>query len=467
MINKIYKRIHNKYSSLFKFIFFLRYVFGIFILSVALFLSIPHFLDYKKKDEIIKKLLFQDYGLQLINYDRIKYNSLPTPRLEILNATNFLNKDLAKLTTKKLVIYLELKNIYNFQNLKAKKIVLNENITSLKTNELQILKKYFDLIKHKIKFKNLELKILREDKSLINLRRINFSNYGHSKNLINGEVFDRKFKVKLDNNFNKINFKLLNTGIIIDLNLDEINEKALARGTLKAKILNSNLKFNFEYNDETFKIYDSYFRSKVLSFYNKSVITLQPFLSIGSNYNIEDIDLELFQNLDFNKVLNSKVLIKKFNSENFIQYKSKIFDKTIIDNLDLKINFAYGRLFYSTNIFASGNSINCEGKSNLLEEYPILYFNCSINSKDKKNLLNKFSINYKKKNELLNLDVEGYLNFLKNNINFTSIQINKNYKASKEDLSYFKDVFKIIFLNKNLFGIFNKNNIREFILEVY
>ena len=341
--------------------------------------------------------MFQDYGLQLINYDRIKYNSLPTPRLEILNATNFLNKDLAELTTKKLVIYLELKNIYNFQNLKAKKIVLNENITSLKTNELQILKKYFDLIKHKIKFKNLELKILREDKSLINLRRINFSNYGHSKNLINGEVFDRKFKVKLDNNFNKINFKLLNTGIIIDLNLDEINEKALARGTLKAKILNSNLKFNFEYNDETFKIYDSYFRSKVLSFYNKSVITLQPFLSIDSNYNIEHIDLEFFQNLDFNKVLKSKVLIKKFNSENFIQYKSKMFDKTIIDNLDLKINFAYGRLFYSTNIFASGNSINCEGKSNLLEEYPILYFNCSINSKDKKNLLNKFSINYKKK----------------------------------------------------------------------
>ena len=160
-------------------------------------------------------------------------------------------------------------------------------------------------------------------------------------------------------------------------------------------------------------------------------------------------------------------MIKKFNSENFIQYKSKIFDKTIIDNLDLKINFAYGRLFYSTIILASGNSINCKGKSNLLEEYPILYFDCLINSKDKKNLLNKFSINYKKKNELLNLDVEGYLNFLKNNINFTSIQINKNYKASKEDLSYFKDVFKIIFLNKNLFGIFNKNNIREFILEVY
>ena len=63
MINKIYKRIHNKYSTLFKFIFFLRYLFGIFFISVVLFLSIPHFFDFKKKDEIIKNYLLESYGL--------------------------------------------------------------------------------------------------------------------------------------------------------------------------------------------------------------------------------------------------------------------------------------------------------------------------------------------------------------------------------------------------------------------
>ena len=67
MINKIYKRIHNKYSTLFKFIFFLRYLFGIFFISVVLFLLIPHFFDFKKKDEIIKNYLLESYGLKLNN----------------------------------------------------------------------------------------------------------------------------------------------------------------------------------------------------------------------------------------------------------------------------------------------------------------------------------------------------------------------------------------------------------------
>jgi len=49
MINKTYKIIHNKYLALFKFIFFLRYLFGIFFIAVLLFLLIPYLLDFKKK----------------------------------------------------------------------------------------------------------------------------------------------------------------------------------------------------------------------------------------------------------------------------------------------------------------------------------------------------------------------------------------------------------------------------------
>ena len=465
MINKFYKRILNKYSTLFKFIFFLRYLFGIFFLSAVLFLSIPHFFDYKKKDEIIKKYLLEDYGIKLISYESIKYNSLPVPSLEILNTANFLDTDSVKLEIKKLKIYPKLINIYNFKNFKAKKIVLNESNTSLKTNELQVLTRHLYQIKNKIKLNNLELKIFSEDVFLINLKEINFSNYGYSKNTISGEVFNKKFKITLDDDFNKINFKLLNTGIVIDLNFNEI-KKTLIKGNIKAKVLNSNLKFNFEYNNENFKIYNSYYRSKDLSFNNKSIITYQPFFSISSNYNIEDINIKLIKNLNLNKVLESKVLIKKFNSKNIISYKSKIFNRNIIDNLNLKINLAYGRLFFSTIFLISDNSFNCEGQSNLLEEYPVLYFNCSIISKDKKNLLNEFSINYKNKNELLNLNFKGSLNLLKNRINFTSIQMNKKYKASEEDLNYFKDTVERIFLDKDLFGILNLKKIKEFILEV-
>ena len=83
MLNKFFKIIHNKYSTLFKFIFYLRYLFGIFFISAVLFLFIPHFFDFKKKDAVIKSYLLKKYDIKLNKYESIKYNSLPRPYIEI------------------------------------------------------------------------------------------------------------------------------------------------------------------------------------------------------------------------------------------------------------------------------------------------------------------------------------------------------------------------------------------------
>ena len=58
MINKFFKIINNKYSRIIKFVFFLRYLFGVF-LSITLFLIIPKFFDYKKKQTLSKIIFFQ------------------------------------------------------------------------------------------------------------------------------------------------------------------------------------------------------------------------------------------------------------------------------------------------------------------------------------------------------------------------------------------------------------------------
>jgi hypothetical protein len=121
MINKIYKRIHNKYSTLFKFIFFLRYLFGIFFVSAVLFLSIPHFFDLKKKDKVFKNYLLKSYGLNLNNYEKIKYKLLPTPNIEIQNADLGLKNNLIKIHATNLSIYPKLLNIYNYENFVTKK----------------------------------------------------------------------------------------------------------------------------------------------------------------------------------------------------------------------------------------------------------------------------------------------------------------------------------------------------------
>ena len=103
---------------------------------------------------------------------------------------------------------------------------------------------------------------------------------------------------------------------------------------------------------------------------------------------------------------------------------------------------------------------------NLLEEYPILYFECLIVSNDKKKLLKEFSINYKIRKELFALNIKGNINILNNKINFKKITINQNYEATKEDLTYFKQTFENILLDKNVSGIFNLKKIKEFILEI-
>ena len=466
MINKFFKRIHNKYSTLFRFLFFLRYLFVIFLLSAALFLLIPHLFDLKKKDKLIKNYLLENYSLTLSHYENIKYNSLPKPNFEIRNAYIEINQSTIPINVVSLIIYPKLYNIYDFDNLEVNEIFLDKNEILLSNSDLKELIDYIFDLKNKITFKNLNIKIERNNKHLINLKKINISNHGYSKNKIKGEIFDKKFEILINDDQKKINFKLLKTGIIADINFNEINKESKFSGVFKASLLNSKLKFNFDYDDKKLNIYNSYFRNKNLSFNNKSTIIFSPFFSLNSFLQIEDINIKLLENININEILALKDLIKKLNIKNEIIFKSKKFNKNLIDNLNLNINLAYGRLAYSKKISISENLFSCDGDINLLEEYPILYFDCSITSNDKKKFLNKLSIKYKNKNELFKLNVIGNINVLNNKINFKKIIMNKDYEASKEDLNFYKQSFESILFDKDFISIFNLDNIKDFILEV-
>ena len=468
MINKNNKRIHNKYSTLFKFIFFLRYLFGIFFLSSVLFLSIPHFLDFKKKDRIIKNYLLESYGLTIHKYENIKYNSLPKPNLEIKNIDLGIKADSVRMNVASLIIYPKLLNIYNYENFEVNKIILHKNKILLSVSDLNILINYIYNSKNKLAFKNLDLKINRKknETSFINVKKINFYNYGYKKNIVRGQLFNKKFKIIISDNFNKINFRLLRSGINADINFNETDKKFFTSGVFKSQVLNSKLKFDFDFEDGKFKIRNSYFRNRDLSFNNESIITYRPFFSLNSVFRIEDVNIKLLKSIDINKILISKNLLKKINTINEINFKRKKFDKNIIDNLNLNINLAYGRLIFSKKILISESLLTCQGDINLLEEYPILYFDCSIISKDKKKLLKEFSIKYKNKNELFELFVKGNINIFNNKINFKNILMNQDYKASKEDLKYFKQSFENILFDENFTRIFNFKKIKEFILEI-
>lgn len=466
MINKFYKTTYNKYSRLFRFIFFLRYLFGLFIVAIILFLIIPSFLNYEKRSEVFKKYLSKNYEFEISKYESIKYQLFPLPNFEFTNLTINFDSSPVELNVKKLKIYPKLLSIYNNENFQSNKITLNKSDIILRTLDLKFIAKEFLTKKNKIYFDNLNIKFYDETSLLVSLENIKFTNFGFKKNIVDGNIFGKEFKAKVNKNLNKINFKIHKSGVNVDISLDEKNNKDSINGVFKSKILNTNLKFNFIYDEKSINIYNSFFRSQNLSFENNNLIVFEPFLDIKSNYKINDIDIEIFNKFKIEKLLTYKNLLKQINSKNEINFNSKKFSRNFIDKLDLKFDLAYGRLNYSKNISISNNIFNCKGRINLLEEFPLLFFDCSINSNTKRDFFKNFDINVKKENNIFNLNVKGNLSVINNKINFKEISINNNYKASNADLNYFKEKFENILFEDNFIQIFNLKKIKKFILEI-
>ncbi len=462
MLNKFFKTIHNKYSRLFKFIFFLRYLFATFFVSIFLFLIAPIFLNNEKKAELIKNYLEENYNFEINDYENIKYKAFPFPRFEFKKTQLKFLKSNTNFNVNYLKIFPKIFSIYNPNYFEANKIIFKENDVNLKTSHFFTFIEQLSKQRKKISFNSLNLKIIKDDKLVIKLENIFFSNFGYKKNSIEGKVFGKKFKAKLEDNLEFIEFKLLNSGIRANLDLN----KKKKQGIFKSKILNTNLKFDFEYDNERLKIFNSYFRSKNLSFDNKTLITIAPFFEIETNFELEELNGEIFEKINFVKLLEFKDIIKKINSKNTIIYKPKKFSNSFIDDLNLKADLTNGRLNYEKDFLIEKSFFKCKGDINLLEEYPLIYFNCSTLVKDKKKLLKKFSINIKKSSEEeLSLKLKGNLNVLNKKIHFEQISLNKK-QFPKEDLKYFKNSFESILFNESFLEIFEIKKIKNYIFEV-
>ncbi len=467
MLNKFFKTIHNKYSRFFKFIFFIRYLIAIFVISLALFLSIPNFFNYERKAEFIKNHLSNNYKFRIIKLEKIKYSAFPFPNLELRNVQVQVENIKTNLNIKKLIIYPNLISIYNFQNFQTNKLILKDNKIVLEASNISPFMKILLEQKSKLFLSNLDLSITNKNKFIINLENIKFANYGYNKNLIQGKIFDKKFKISIDDNFKNINFKLIRSGINAFVNFDINQNQDFKSGVFGAKILNTKLKLYFDYNNKDLKLYNSYFRSKNLSFNNNTLITLNPFLNIDSKFEIEEFETDLLKDLNLIKLLEKKDILKKININNEINFKSKKFTKNLIDNLNLKIDLAYGRINYVKKFSFADNFFHCQGNINLLEKYPLLFFDCYITAKDKQKFLNFFSIKTKKeRDKTLEINASGSLNILSQKINFKSISVDNDYNGSKEDLLYFKNTFEKIIFDGNLIDIFDKKKIKEFIQEL-
>lgn len=465
MINRFYKIINNRISIFLKSLFFLRYLFAIFFISTILFLFIPNFFDYGKKDDAIKTSLLKSYGLQLIDKGKIRYSFFPIPHLEIENTISKFQNNKIQLNSKKIKIYPKIKNIYSYKKFEINKIKLLDS-------ELIIDQKYFNnflknifTLEKKYLFEDLFIKILDNENPVIEFNEVKYTNYGIKKDLITGIILGREFKIDVRNN-KKINLKLPHTGISAVWTLQEMTNSFVKKGNFKGKILKSNLNLDFSYDIESLKIENLFLRSKNISLNSDGIIKLKPYFQSNFNSNIKDIDFNLFKNLDINKILKFKAFIKKFNSENYFVFEKKKFQKSLVDNLKINTNLSYGRLIITKNFSISDNLFNCTGIINLLEQFPILNFSCRFVIQDLKKIYKKIDLDHKINKNSFNLIVDGRLNILNKKINFNSIHVDESFEFLNEDLIYFKNAFENIIFDKEFFSIFNLTKIKKFILEI-
>ena len=183
MINKIFKRIFDRYSNIFKFLFYIKYLFLIFFIASLTFLLIPKFFDYEKKQIYIKNYLIKNYNLTIKETEKVQFNIFPLPNLEISKVTLDLNK-VSQIKANKILIYPNIFRIYDFENFKANKVSLIDGKLNLKAKDFSSF--YIKLInqKNKISFNNFLIQIINEKQPIISLTKTNYSNFGYKKHEI-------------------------------------------------------------------------------------------------------------------------------------------------------------------------------------------------------------------------------------------------------------------------------------------
>ena len=109
----------------------------------------------KKKENLIKINLYKNYELKLKKVDNISYKALPTPHLNLDNATLDVNQVDANLEVNYIKIYPKLFSLYNFENYQIRKIkLIDSNLEANLRNISLLIKKIYGL-KNKINFENL------------------------------------------------------------------------------------------------------------------------------------------------------------------------------------------------------------------------------------------------------------------------------------------------------------------------
>ena len=481
MINKtkmflsLFKNKKNKIILIFKKflkpIFFLKYIFLVIILSALIYLFIPKFFDFDKgseKEIVIKNKILSNYKIELEEHSGIIYKILPTPHLIINSPKLDLGKNSIKGSASKLVLSLKIFQLYNYKYLKIDKIILDDPDLIIEIEKFKSFLIYVKKLSENILIRNGKLSLMVGKNRLIEIENAFIKN---EKNIsLSGTLLNKKIKIIYANDLNidKLNLSLPEMGLKSKTFFNNKSSLENFEGYSLINILDNNIKFDFK-KDKEIKISNSSWRNKALSTSFDGFLILKPYFSFDLLFNILKLNTtslisnsflkDLINNTNINKKLNGKLRLINKNSKYFDGLVKHYDIKFFLENSDIKFK-------KSSMIFAGGDVIF----SGLISDYDgfkNLNFEILFNFKDRKTLTKKFKLKKSKKNDSLDIEVMGNLNLSSRKINFNRINVNGELLKNKEDIKYVEDSFESELIKKNLTGLFDFKNIKNFVNAVY
>ena len=185
------------------------------IFSVFLLLSIPGLFNYEKKITEIENKISQDFKFYINNISEVKYRFIPAPHIIIKTSELSLSKDrnskIADLNDVK--IFLSLFELYNNQNIKIKKILLNKTNFYFKDNDFFIFNNHLHKnINKPIEIKNSNFFYVNKKNEVSTISPIKNLKYfidlqnKEKKFKIKGKLFDINYNFNWNKNYQKPNF---------------------------------------------------------------------------------------------------------------------------------------------------------------------------------------------------------------------------------------------------------------------
>ena len=432
------------------------------ILSLSYFL-IPSFYNKEKLINEIKNQISTKYNIEIKIKDKIHYSLFPKPHFFTSNVLISKNeKELA--SSKTFRVFISFKNLFSYNNLEIKDLVLEKTDFNLDINDTLFFKELLNIEpnKNKILVKNSNIFFRSYDREVLFINKIfnskifydfnNFENVLSTKN----KIFNIPYKLIIKNNrFNKKIFSKLNSKKLRLKIENEINyNNSVKTGLLDILFINKSTKFKYEVNDNSLIFYSDETNNNY-----KGEINFKPFyfstelvyqgLNFKNFFDPNSVLIDLLNSEIFrNKNLNASIRVNVNDITNVNELNS-LFLNLYVQEGDM--NFSDTNIMWKNDVkIALSESLLNYNKSEIYLTGKLEFYFKNLN-----NFYKSFQVKKKNRKKLDKIEIDFMYDLNQQKLNISNIKIDNN---DNQNIEKFIEDF-----NKVDGRIFNKITFKNFI----